>query len=210
MPVASMEVQENNDLLITFNDTMIQETLEYSDLSVRVYGSEDTYSLTWTCKYTSNTTMLVNTDITSVLIGDKSETVIVEFIQLSKFTSANSLRSVNIDNQLSGYLNKQGEQQTAKALGQTAMILFLVSVGIAVISSFGGNSMELMWGLMNTLQILYFISYINVEFPSMLNTFFEFLQYANANNEYLSELTLLVISEDHFNQEELNDKFGEK
>lgn len=134
----------------------------------------------------------------------------LEFVNTAKFRSSVSQRKVSIDNQVTGYLNKQGSNASAKTIGQTTMIIFLASMGLAVLSSFGGNSMELMWYLMNTLQILFFISYIHVEYPAILESFFGLLSYANANNQYVSEITFLVFPAEKFNQEQLNDTFGEK
>jgi hypothetical protein len=58
--------------------------------------------------------------------------------------------------------------------------------------------MEMMWNLMNTLQILFFLSYVYVNYPTHMTTFFAFLKYANAENQYLSAFTFLFISDSNF------------
>jgi hypothetical protein len=189
---------------------MVMTTITETDLSVRVYGPEDkTYSFIWNAKFTDSKTILIDTSFSTPLLGGKQEEVVVEFVSYSNFKSQYSQRSINHETELSGYLNQEGEQTSAKALGQSAMIIIFISVGITAISSFGNNSMEMMWGLMNTLQILYFISYIHVVFPDHLDTFFEYLKFANADNEYLKQLSFLIISDDNFSQDEVNGKFGE-
>ena len=101
--------------------------------------------------------------------------------------------------ELSGYLSASaGTAATSNSIGQTAMFIFLSSLFIAFISSFGGNSMEMTWNLMNALQLLFFLSYIYLNFPNHLNEFFVFLKYANAENQYLSAFTFMIIPEDHF------------
>lgn len=47
-PVATMTVMSNNDLTLTFNDTMVQQVLSPDDISLRIYGPQTEYSLTWT------------------------------------------------------------------------------------------------------------------------------------------------------------------
>jgi hypothetical protein len=100
------------------------------------------------------------------LLGSGNEEVTIEFTTEEKFTSSSSNRTVDIENLLNGYLNEDEGSATTKSIGQAAMILFLVSVGIAVISSFGGNSMEMMWNLMNTLQLMFFLNEIYVTYPT--------------------------------------------
>ena len=115
-----------------------------------------------------------------------------------KFVSIYSKRGVN-PQELTDYLNtSKGVQASSTSIGQTAMIVFLCSVGIGIISSFGGNSMEMTWNLTNTLQIMFFLSYTYVNFPDNLSTFFSYLQYTNAANPFLSEITYLIIPPDNY------------
>lgn len=210
MPTATLIVNSDNNLEINFNDTMVKTNITETDLYVQIYGSKSEYDFTWTASYSSETKISIKMNINSNINGNKDEQVVVEFINSSNFKSKTSDRTVNPDSDLTDFLNQQNNEESDKAIGQTAMILFLVSICIAATSSFGGNSMEMMWGLMNTLQVMFFMSYINVAFPRNLDTFFTYLTYANANNVYLSEFSFLIIPEENFNQDEVNDKFGEE
>ena len=210
MPISTLTVLPNNDLELNFNDTMVETTIESSDLYIRVYGPEDEYNFDYTAEYTDNTTVIVYMNFQTSIQGNLNELIVLEFTNTDKFVSYHSSRSVSIENEQSGYLNKQNNQNNTGILGQSAMYIFLISIIIALVSSFGGNSMEMIWGLMNTLQIIYFTSYIYVEYPSELDSFLEYLGWANGNNEYISQLSYLVVSDEHFTDEIVNDKIGEK
>lgn len=107
-------------------------------------------------------------------------------------------------------MNKQEESAATETAGKTAVYLLLVSFGISVLSSFGGNSMEMMWNLMNVLQMFSFLLYTFVRYPDNVNSLFEYLSYANAENEYLSKLSFLLIPEDKFMRGDVNHKIGAK
>lgn len=112
---------------------------------------------------------------------------------------------------LSDYLNAHvGIQTSSDTFGQTTLIIFIISMVISAISSFGGNSMEMMWNLMNTLQLIFYISFVYVNYPSGVKDFFKYLKYSNVDNEYLKYMTLHIIPESNFNRGNVNDRIGEK
>ena len=79
-----------------------------------------------------------------------------------------------------------------------------------MLSSFGGNSMELMWIFANYLQLIYYISAVNVNFPDILDMYFPYVQIWNANNPYLSKLSYLVIPESKFTRGDVSSSIGSK
>ena len=122
-----------------------------------------------------------------------NEILYVDFTNPDNFKSIYSKRGVN-PQELSGYLYKSdGIKTSTTSIGQTTMIVFLCSVALGFISSFGGNSMEMIWNLMNTLQLIFFLSYTYVNFPEDVSIFFDYLRYSNAENPILSSLTFLII-----------------
>lgn len=199
MPFANMTVLENNDLVINFNDSIVQGVIKQEDLMVRIYGNEPSYNVTWTASFTGNDTVKIETNIMSKLIGSAQEIAIVDFVNPDAFTSQFSSRGANQDSNMTGYLFQNNVNfGSSDSLGQTAMILFLFSIFMAGVSSFGGNSMEMTWNLMNTLQILFYLSYVYVLYPGHLIEFFKYLKYANAENQYIAAITFMVIPEDRF------------
>ena len=207
MPKSELTVTTENNLKLTFNDTMLIQDIAETDLYIQIYGPEGPYVFTWTAKYTDNKTVTIDMTYETPIQGSNRELVVVEYLERDKFKSSNSLREVTPENELSGYLNSSSKSSNAGLLGQSAMYIFIASILLALISSFGGNSMEMIWGLMNTLQILFFLSFVYVEFPKDLDSIFKYLSWANADNEYVAELSFLLIPENKFSEVEPKGKF---
>ena len=210
MPSAVIQVLDTNDLIIVFNDTLYEMAIDSTDMNIQIFGPESSYSLSWTASYQDSSSVFVNMNIKSSLVGNNQEIVEIEFVNRDKFKSIFSQRGVN-PTVISEYLNTYtGQSTSSKQFGLTAMIVFLSSITIALISSFGGNSMEMMWNLMNTLQLLYFLSFVFVNYPESTMEFFDYLSYANADNEYLSEVAYVFYDKDKFKRGEANDRLGDK
>ena len=54
----------NNDLLITFNDTIVNVAITDNDLYISIYGPLSSYSFSWTAAFQTSTTIYVNMNIT--------------------------------------------------------------------------------------------------------------------------------------------------
>jgi hypothetical protein len=211
MPSWELSVDISNNIYLDFNDTLYENVIvEDGDIEIRVYGPESQYTFTWTGKFTGPKSYSITTSFVTGLSGDNQESVILNFINTDKFKSVFSNRGVNPE-ELSGYLYKSsGSGSSSESLGQSAMYIFVASILLALISSFGGNSMEMMWNMMNSLQMMYFLSYVYVQFPDYVETFFSFLDYANLDNQYTRFLTSKIISNDNFKRGDLNDRIGAK
>ena len=138
------------------NDTIITDVkLSDSDLYIVIFGSKSTYDFTWTASFQTSSTLIVDMKIYTDITGS-GEKVYVEFPNTNNIKSIYSLRQTNPDLSLSGLLNAEQGSISAESIGQTTLYIYLFSVGISVVSSFGGNSMELMWMFTNTLQLIYY------------------------------------------------------
>lgn len=63
---------------------------------------------------------------------------------------------------------------------------------------------------MNTLQVMYFLSYVSVRTPSYVTSFNSYLSYSNLDNQYSEYLTISLISENNFKRGDVNDQIGPK
>ena len=85
--------------------------------------------------------------------------------------------------------------QSSSGISYAFIITFLISLGIMVLT---GDSMELMWSLTNTLQLIFYFGQMNLYFSSNLNEVFYFMRYSNFENpltDYLkSKLMELWVS----------------
>ena len=68
----------NNDLLITFNDTIAIVAITDNDLYISIYGPLSSYNFSWTATFQTSTTIYVNMNIISELTGN-DETVYIDF-----------------------------------------------------------------------------------------------------------------------------------
>jgi len=89
----------------------------------------------------------------------------------------------------------KANKSTTGAAGSSSTVTFitslLISVGAAVLT---GGSLELMWCMINTLQIIYYIGLMSLLYPPHVNVFFGFVALANANNVLLERLSIWVFS----------------
>ena len=82
---------------------------------------------------------------------------------------------------------------TTGMAGSSSLVAFLTSMAISVGAGvLTGGSLELMWCMINTLQIIYYIGLMSLLYPPHVNVFFGFLALANANNALLSAISTLV------------------
>ena len=175
MPSATLQVLSSNNLIIKFNDTITNINPSEDDLYIAIYGPLTSYDFSWTASFKDSSTLAVNMKINSDITG-VNEKVYVEFPYSNKFISVYSLRQTNPDIILSEYLNKEVNTSTSSILGQATLYIYLISIAISFISSFGGNSMELMWIFTNYLQLIYYLSAINVNFPDIIDMYFPYVQ----------------------------------
>ena len=210
MPSAKIQVLPSNNLIIKFNDTITNISPTKDDLYIVIYGPLTSYEFTWTASFQDSSTLLVNMDISSEITG-QGETIYVEFPYTNSFfLSIYSLRQTNPEIVLSGLLKIKINSNSSNILGQATLYIFLFTVLISILSSFGGNSMEMMWIFTNYLQLIYYISAVNVNFPETINMYFPYIQIWNANNPFLSKISYLVIPKDKFTRGDVSDGIGSK
>ena len=126
-------------IYIKFNDTLYIQNIEQSDLMIRIFGSEKSYEFSWAAQFIDQSSVSVIMSIQSNIVGQGNESVVLDFLKPDKFVSIYSKRGVN-PQELSGYLNTYKSTQTSStSIGQTTIIVFLCSILIRLISSFGGN-----------------------------------------------------------------------
>ena len=79
---------------------------------------------------------------------------------------------------------------TSVSVGTTTTTAFVLTALIQIVAAIvTGGSMELMWSMVNTLQIIYYIGLMSLLYPAHVNVFFGYLALANANNVLLSYIT---------------------
>ena len=82
---------------------------------------------------------------------------------------------------------------TSVSVGTTTTTAFVLTALIQIVAAIvTGGSMELMWSMVNTLQIIYYIGLMSLLYPAHVNVFFDYLAIAVGNNAILSYITTLI------------------
>ena len=136
---------------------------------------------------------MINSEITG-----QGEQVYVEFEYSNRFYSIYSDMWTNPELTLNGLLNANLNSNTSNFLRQVILYAFLISVLISILSLFGGNWMELMWIFTNYLQLIYYISAVNVNFPDIIKSLFSSIKFWNADIPFFSPLSYMLIPERNF------------
>jgi hypothetical protein len=72
-----------------------------------------------------------------------------------------------------------------------------------------GESMELMWGFINTLQLLFYMGLLNLYFTPELRIVFKDMKYSDFNNPITEYLSRLVLSDVFLRKSPVNSQFEE-
>lgn len=73
-----------------------------------------------------------------------------------------------------------------------------------------GSSMEAMWSLISTCQLLFFLGLVSVYYPKNILKFFTYLGMANVDNVFLTMLTqAAIVGNNHDNRQPINYRYNE-
>ena len=94
------------------------------------------------------------------------------------------------------FIEADAGTKAAVATSAGSMILAsAISFGASVI---GGGSLELMWSMVNTLQIIYYIGLMKLYYPAHVHVFFGYLGLSNMDNEVIALLTQMIFGDIFF------------
>lgn len=169
-----------------------------SQIKVVIYGSNEPYSISYTISFTGIRELTISIIYYSMLINDNSEFVVISMIEPYEIRST---IGVPMAQEKTFTADFQGEVQVStseESVGAGAQFGLTSTVAIAMGSSvLLGSSMEAMWSLVNTCQLLFFLGLVSVYYPQNILNFFTYLGMANVNNVFLAMLTQRLIVGDH-------------
>jgi hypothetical protein len=121
--------------------------------------------------------------------------MVVNFVNPKKFTSMSgqTINPPSASQTTTYFPYKQASKANEAGVGSSTTTLFIVTVLIQVAAAIlSEGSMELMWSMVNTLQIIFYIGLMSLYYPAHVNVFFGYLALANASNPILSYITEIV------------------
>ena len=103
------------------------------------------------------------------------------------------------------------EDTAASTAGTTAQVGLTTSFVVASGSNFiVGSSMESMWSLINTCQMIFYLGLASVYYPQNIIQFFKYLGMANVDNVFLAALTeISLIRDKKDNREAINYRYSQ-
>ena len=181
-----MSSTDSTVYLFTFNDTMDEVDITQNDMIVSI-DSSYLLDYDWSAKYISNQQLAVTVDVVSVLTG--LETMTINFTNPKKYRT-------NIGGCLTKYsysitmtTNLQDSVDQAKSMGFFSQFftysgLFIIGGVILVL----GGSLEMLWSLINTLQIISYLPLITSYFPEHVRVMYGILELTNLDIDFMANL----------------------
>ena len=146
----------------------MNQTISSFDANVDVSGPNSPYTVSWSTSF-SEKQLTVSFSVSPQLIGGVSETILLQLITVTKFKSEHQISMISpkqFTYTVSAFSASDSTQNGGSSASYMFILTMLLSLGISILT---GGSMELMWSLANTLQILFYFGMLSLYFPPDLN-----------------------------------------
>ena len=168
-PIARIDsVSLDNWISIVFSEKMQTFTAQNSTaFNISITGPIYPYTYTTLSNFSDSSTLFLNLTIISSMAGDDEEKFTIKFDQ-TQFKSI--FGSTLLTSELSTSLNKKPVlPDVIDAIGSTTNTIMLVTMIIMISSNvLLSQSSELLWGFLNTIQIMYFFPLLQLYYPDNL------------------------------------------
>jgi hypothetical protein len=180
----------SSKITVKFDQEMYNASVTSQDIELVMSGPNSPYTIDWSATFEKESFIITYT-ITPEPIGGIGESIQVTLSNIKKF---NSDKMIPISSPLTfefTFLQPEVSESTqsgGKGASYTFVLTILLSLGVSLLT---GGSMELLWSLANTLQMLFFLGLLDLYYSSDLKAVYSFMEYSNFSNpltEYLVEL----------------------
>ena len=178
-------VSSDNMFTITFSQKMVQfSPIGDTDIEYWMTGPISNYKVTLESRFTDDYTVEIAVTTTTPFTGDDSEYLHLRFNETT-FVSQNGTTLYN--NETSGNTNKiPVYPDLVKAAGEgsnwlmTTSMVVIISANVAL-----GQSCELLWAFVNTIQIIYFMPLMSLYYPDHYSRFLTYLTSARVQVDFI-------------------------
>jgi hypothetical protein len=186
---------------------MLLTSFGFSDLSVGI-NSDFIVDFSWSASYSTSTTLDVNLSINSALQG--GEELTIKLINSKKFRSPTGgcVKPSNFKKSLESSLSSTA----ASAKAASGLSMYLIMGGMMVMFGlliFCGTSLEMIWSLINTLQLISFLPIMISYYPEHVKVMFEILEFSNMEISFFSDFFKSIIKIDSLDIPSYNNQFFE-
>ena len=177
-----------NRITITFDQVMLNQNLTDFDINLEISGPNNPYTLSMNYTFSQNNLIFYFTP-SPALVGGVGEMVNIQLIEVTKFKSFHKIPLKSMKIFRFEVLALEVNEST-KSAGSGASYMFIasgvVSIGVSLLT---GGSIELLWSLANTLQILFFFGMLDLYYTSDLLMVYTLMKYSNFDNPASQFLT---------------------
>ena len=171
---------------------MLSQAINDNDISLSITGPNLPYSVSWIASFDKNQ-LIVSFSSNPITVGGNDETVTLTLVKADTFKSEHlipMLSSKVVSFKLSKIEPSKGTQSSGTGASYMFLITILISIGVSILT---GGSMELMWGLANTLQIISFYRMLALSFSSDFDAVFSFMRLSNFDNPISDYIKQFII-----------------
>jgi cysteine-rich repeat protein len=202
-----LEQVSNSHAIISFNHTMKAANITEKDISITI---ESEYRIDFEPKaaYINSNTLKIDLFIESLLEG--GEIITIEFTNEKMFRGPYG--GWLTSNELSYTLQNSLEFSTKTINSAKDYIKYLTYSGLSLILMLvliGGGSMEMLWCLLNTMQIISFLPLMTPYFPKHVQIMFEVLSFSNLKFPFMSDIFKSFTYLDQIKLKSYNSKYFE-
>ena len=179
--------------------------ISLNDLLVNVF-SKFSIVVTWNARYVNSKTLRITLITNNVLVGD--EVVSLKFINYKVFRSqyGGCLVSTEITTSSTGNLIKSEEAASSFSIFAQYGNYFGILVTLILVL-IGGGSFEILWALINSMQIISYLPLMTPFFPKHVQIMFEVLKFSNINFSFLSDIFKSMVPLDFGQIDSYNEVF---
>ena len=183
-------------IVIEFDQAMLKQNLTSFDMDLDIIGQNSPYSVAWTAEYDKNK-LKISFTTSPVLLGGIGEKIRLQFTNAAAFKNMNEIAIKELkllEFTVCAFSSSEYVQSGGSGVSYTFVFALLISLGVSL---FTGDSIELMWSLANSLQIIFFFGYLNLYYTPELLAVFSYMKFANFDNpifEYIREKTYNLVN----------------
>ena len=171
----------SNQIILEFDQKMKNQTLSDFDMILDGRGPNSPYSTPWTASFESNT-IKIDFTVSPLFLGLENEGLTLQITNVLSFKSEHDI-SMSTPYMIVFKIPQLSASDSVNNGGSGAsymlILVMLISIGVSLIT---GGSIELMWSLANTLQIMFFYGLLDLYFSPELSITFYYMRYSNFDN----------------------------
>ena len=199
-------ISSDNTILIGFSHSMNQASITINDLQVTI-SSSYTIDFSWSATYIDTKALKLSINTRTVLEG--GEKIIIKFTNYKIFRAPRGgwLTAQELSTTLYGSLISSSNLASSLSFfaQYTAYLGIIVTVILIIV---GGGSLEMVWALLNTMQIISYLPLMTDYFPQHVRIMYLILKFSNLNFDFLSEIFKKMISYSSYPSASYSDLFS--